>query len=186
MSTKFIDLKDPKMLGLFGDAGTAVAIDYQKKIENTTFFSFGTDGEGFKNLIYDSDGMNKLKKNKHLEMNGAKIFEFALKEIPEQIKKILKKSKNKFTSIDYFVFHQANKFLLETLMKKMKIPNKKVLYSIDDYGNTNSASIPITMFKNLKNKKNIKVLVCGFGVGYSWSSAIINLGNINYPTLNKL
>jgi len=186
MSTKFIDLNDPKMLGLFGDAGTAVAVEYKKKLQKTSFFSFGKDGEGFKNLIYNTDGMRVQKNKKYLEMNGAKIFEFALKEIPEQIKKLLEKSKNKFNSIDYFVFHQANKFLLETLMKKLKIPNQKIIYSIDEYGNTNSASIPITIFKNLKHKKNIKILACGFGIGYSWASAIINLHNINYPPLSKI
>ncbi len=186
MSTKFVNSKDSKMLGLFGDAGSAVAIDYKKKLVNRSYFSFGTDGEGYKNLIYDTNGMDKNSSKKYLKMDGAKIFEFALKEIPGQINKLLFKSKNKLNSIDYFVFHQANKFLLQTLMKKLKIPNKKVIFSIDDYGNTNSASIPITIFKNLKNKRNIKILVCGFGVGYSWASAIINLGKVNYTLLNKI
>ena len=186
MSSRFIDFKDKKMLGLFGDAGTAVAIDYKKKASNFSYFSFGTDGGGYKNLIYNSDGMDLKKSKKFLEMDGAKIFEFALDEVPAQINKLISKSKNSINSIDYFVFHQANKFLLKTLMKKLKIPSQKIIYSIDDFGNTNAASIPITIFKNLKNKKNLKVLISGFGVGYSWASAILNLNNPKFSSLKKI
>ena len=146
----------------------------------------GTDGGGYKNLIYNSDGMDLKKSKKFLEMDGAKIFEFALDEVPAQINKLISKSKNSINSIDYFVFHQANKFLLKTLMKKLKIPSQKIIYSIDDFGNTNAASIPITIFKNLKNKKNLKVLISGFGVGYSWASAILNLNNPKFSSLKKI
>ena len=92
-------------------------------------------------------------------------------------------SKNTISSIDYFIFHQANKFLIKALMKKLKIPENKIIYSIDEFGNTNSASIPITIYKNLKNKPNVKILISGFGVGYSWASAIINLDK---PKFNEL
>ena len=186
MSSRFIDFKDKKMLGLFGDAGTAVAIDYKKKSSNFSCFSFGTDGGGYKNLIYNSTGMGTSKDKKFLEMNGAKIFEFALNEVPSQINKLISKSKNSIDSIDYFVFHQANRFLLKTLMKKLKIPNRKIIYSIDEFGNTNSASIPITIFKNLRHKSNLKILISGFGVGYSWASAIINLHNPKFSALSKI
>ena len=186
MSSKFIDFKDKKMFGLFGDAGTAVAINYKKKLENFSCFSFGTDGGGYKDLIYNSTGINDSRNKKFVEMDGKKIFEFALNEVPLQVKKLLVKSKNTINSIDYFVFHQANKFLIKTLMKKLKIPNKKIIYSIDEFGNTHSASIPITIFKNLKNRSNLKILISGFGVGYSWASAIINLNNLKFGDLNKI
>jgi 3-oxoacyl-[acyl-carrier-protein] synthase-3 len=186
MSSKLIDFRDKKISGLFGDAGSAIAIKYKKKLKNFSFFSFGTDGEGYENLIYDSSGLNNLKKKQYLKMDGAKIFEFALDEVPMQIKKLLKSSKNKIKSIDYFIFHQANKFLIQTLMKKLKIPENKVIYSIDEFGNTNSASIPITIFKNLQNKYNIKILISGFGVGYSWASAIIKLNKPKFDSLHKI
>ena len=130
--------------------------------------------------------MNNAKSKKFLEMDGAKIFEFALEEVPAQINTLISKSKNTINSIDYFVFHQANKFLLKTLMKKIKIPSKKIIYSIDEFGNTNSASIPITIFKNLRNKSKLKVLISGFGVGYSWGSAIISLNNPKFTTLSTI
>ena len=70
-------------------------------------------------------------------------------------------------------------------MKKLKIPENKIIYSIDEFGNTNSASIPITIYKNLKNKPNVKILISGFGVGYSWASAIINLNKPKFSELTK-
>ena len=186
MSSKLINFKDKKNAGLFGDAGAAIAIRYDKKIKNPSHFSFGTDGEGYKNLIYNSSGLNNSSKKEYLKMDGTKIFEFALREVPTQIEKIINLSKNTLQSIDYFIFHQANKFLINSLTKKLKIPEKKVIYSIDSFGNTNSASIPITIFKNLKNKKNLKVLVSGFGVGYSWASGIINLSKPKFEKLIKV
>ena len=186
MSTKFVDFNDKKMLGLFGDAGSAVAIEYKKKRKNVSFFSFGTDGNGYQNLIYNSSGMQNTKKKVFLKMDGAKIFEFALNEVPLQINQLISKTKNNIDTIDYFVFHQANKFLLKTLMKKLNIPSEKIIYSIDDFGNTNAASIPITIFKNLKKKMNVKLLVSGFGVGYSWASAIINLNKPKFTTISKI
>jgi 3-oxoacyl-[acyl-carrier-protein] synthase-3 len=186
MSSKLIDFNDKKISGLFGDAGSAIAIKYEKKLKNFSYFSFGTDGGGYKNLIYDNSELNNSKKKQYLKMDGAKIFEFVLDEVPMQIKKLLKSSKNTIKSIDYFIFHQANKFLIQTLMKKLKITENKVIYSIDEFGNTNSASIPITIFKNLKNKYNIKILISGFGVGYSWASAIIKLNKPKFSGLYKI
>ena len=186
MSSKFINLNDEKMAGLFGDAGTATAIQHEKKSKKLSFFAFGTDGNGCKNLIYNSSGINDSNKKKYLEMDGAKIFEFVLDEVPVQIKKLLSKSKNSINSIDYFVFHQANKFILNALGKKLGLPKEKVIYSIDRFGNTNSASIPITLSENLKKKNNLKILISGFGVGYSWASAIINLHKPKFDSLQKI
>ena len=186
MSSKLINLNDEKMAGLFGDAGTATAIQHEKKSKKLSFFTFGTDGNGYKNLIYNSSGINDTNKKKYLEMDGAKIFEFVLDEVPVQIKKLLSKSKNSINSIDYFVFHQANKFMLNALGKKLGLPKEKVIYSIDRFGNTNSASIPITLSENLKKKNDLKILISGFGVGYSWASAIINLHKPKFDSLQKI
>lgn len=185
MISKLIDLKDENFFGLFGDAGAAIAIKYEKKLKNSSCFLFGTDGGGYKNLIYDNTSFNNFEKKYFLKMNGAKIFEFALNEVPPQIERLLSSSKNTISSIDYFIFHQANKFLINALMKKLKIPENKIIYSIDEFGNTNSASIPITIYKNLKNKPNVKILISGFGVGYSWASAIINLNKPKFSELTK-
>ena len=100
--------------------------------------------------------------------------------------KDIKTKKAIFKSQSSILDSVLNKFLLKTLMKKLKIPSEKIIYSIDSFGNTNAASIPITIFKNLKNKENVKLLVSGFGVGYSWASAIINLNKPKFTTLNKI
>ena len=76
-------------------------------------------------------------------------------------------------------------FLINALTKKLKIPENKIIYSIDEFGNTNSASIPITIYKNLRKKSNVKILISGFGVGYSWASAIINLNRPKFTELTK-
>jgi len=184
MSSKFIDHKDKKMMSLFGDAGSATLISFNKNKKHRSYFKFGTDGSGFKNLLYESDGFTK-KSETHLFMNGPKIFEFAIDEIPKQLQELLIDSNMKLSDIDYFVFHQANKFILETLQKKLKIPNKKMLYSIENFGNTNSASIPLTIAHNQVNFNNKTLLLCGFGVGLSWSTAIISTNELFKTNLLK-
>ena len=82
--------------------------------------------------------------------------------------------------------HQANKFLVESILKKTKISNDKNLMSIQKFGNTNSASIPVTILNNKDKVKNSKIIISGFGVGYSWASAIISLEKIKITNLLKL
>ena len=185
MSSKFIDMSDEKYFGLFGDAGSATAIEFTKDKKFETPFMFGTDGKGFKNLIYKSDGFKKSV-NVFLEMEGPKIFEFAIEEVPKQINDLLKKSKLREKDINYCILHQANKFLIESILKKTKISYGKNLMSIQKFGNTNSASIPVTMVYNKDKIKNSKIIISGFGVGYSWASAIINLEKIKINNLLKL
>ena len=103
--------------------------------------------------------------------------------MPKQIKHILDKKKIDINDVDYLILHQANKFLMDNIVKKIKISPLKSLISIDKFGNTNSASIPVTLLNNKKKIKKAKVLISGFGVGYSWASAIINLDNIKFTNL---
>ncbi len=185
MSSKFIDMKDEKYFGLFGDAGSATAVEFTKDKKFDTPFTFGADGTGSNNLIYKSDGFNNST-NVFLEMEGPKIFEFAIEEVPKQINDLLKKSKHREKDLNYCILHQANKFLVESILKKTKISNDKNLMSIQKFGNTNSASIPVTILNNKDKVKNSKIIISGFGVGYSWASAIINLEKIKITNLLKL
>ena len=114
-----------------------------------------------------------------MELNGLDVFSFSIKEPPQNIKNILERTSTPIESIDYFVFHQANRLIIETIRKKLKIPVEKVPYSLTDYGNTSSASIPITFCDQLKEEaSNKKMLLCGFGVGLSWGSCIVETKNI--------
>ena len=184
MSSKFVDLNDRQNRILFGDAGTAVAVDFSKR-KNSSYFLFGTDGSGSEYIKYDSDQFNKNLGGK-FTMKGANVFNYMVKKIPEQINILLNKSKNSSKKIDYYVFHQASKFLIEKISEKLDIKEKKILMSLERFGNTNSASIPVTLFNSKKKIKNSKIVLSGFGVGLSWGSAVINTNKVIFTKLNKL
>ncbi|MBU2494618.1 MAG: ketoacyl-ACP synthase III [Bacteroidetes bacterium] len=175
--SKHIKFDDKSNRSIFGDAATASLISNgDGKIED---FDYGTDGGGSNNLIVKNGGL-KFKKNNteddYLFMNGAKIFSFTLEKVPLVVKNILDKSKLSIEDIDLFIFHQANKFMLENLRKKLKISENKFYYFIENVGNTVSSTIPLALndaYKNNRIKKNDKVMLVGFGVGYSWGGCII-------------
>jgi 3-oxoacyl-[acyl-carrier-protein] synthase-3 len=119
-------------------------------------------------------------------MKGRGIFEFLLLEIPKDIKLILAAANASVESIDYFVLHQANLFMNEHIRRRMRMPVEKVPYSLGEFGNTSSVSIPITMVSKIANclmEKPNKLFLCGFGVGLSWGSAIIPTGKIKISNL---
>ena len=196
ISTLHTSPKDKSTFPLFGDAGTCTAIEFNPNGEKS-FYNLQTDGEGYEAIIirdggarnYISEVSLKSKKisegiernNIQLELNGLDVFNFSLKEVAPNINELLNFSELSSKSIDYFVFHQANKLINESIRKKLKLPIEKVPYSIENYGNTSSASIPLTILhalpKQLENQ-NKKLLLAGFGVGLSWGSAVINFNNV--------
>jgi 3-oxoacyl-[acyl-carrier-protein] synthase-3 len=190
--TKHINKLDFANRSIFGDAATATIVEVSEN-ESLHEFVFGTDGDGFSNLIipnggarnnYDYDPIlldaengNKRTDN-DLYMNGPEIFNFTISTIPKLIKDVLEKNKLDISEIDYFIFHQANKFMLDYLRKKMNVDPQKFYNNILETGNTVSSTIPIALIdcmENEKLKKGDKVLLCGFGVGYSWGATIITI-----------
>jgi len=150
----------------------------------------GTDGSGAKNLIVKngairhpdlsgvdiSDDFNNIKNDNHLFMNGSEIFSFTSDSIPSLVAKTLEKNKIGLEGIDLFVLHQANKFILDHLRKKIKIPEDKFYIFLKNCGNTVSSTIPIALCEAKKeNRLSGNILLCGFGVGYSWGSCIIRI-----------
>lgn len=184
MSSKFIDKNDRQNYVLFGDAGAAIGVDFSKNI-NKSFFSFGTDGSGSDHIKYYSNQFEKENKTKFV-MKGSNVFQYMIKKIPEEVNYLLNYSQNKLQNIDYFVFHQASKFLLNKIAQKKKIDKKKVLFSLQNYGNTNSASIPVTIFNSKKKIQNSKLFMSGFGVGLSWGSVLLDLKDVKYTNLSKI
>jgi len=191
--SKYIHPMDKSVRTLFGDAAAATAVvasDDGKEYVGP--FVFGTDGAGGKNLIVEA-GMYRQPKNAHtaiekeddsgnvrssenLFMNGAEVMAFSLKEVPKAIEQLLEKAKIAKEDVDYFVLHQANKFMLEALRKKLKIEKDKLPILVENCGNTVSSTIPVALHKlqtqgQLKLKGN--VLLAGFGVGYSWAGVIL-------------
>lgn len=187
--------KDRKTAFLFGDAGIAALIGYDKKFEKS-YFSLNSDGS-LENLIkIDAGGSRKpsscetlkekvvdeygnIRHEEHGYMDGRAVFNFVLKEIPKDFRNILEFSDISKNNINFFVFHQANSFMNNYLVKKLKLPKDKVPTTIHKFGNTSSVSIPITIISELKNELDNKktIFLSGFGVGMTWASSIINVEN---------
>ncbi|MCP3177561.1 ketoacyl-ACP synthase III [Desulfuromonas sp. KJ2020] len=191
--SKFIHPGDKSVRTLFGDAGTATLITaVDSKKETVGPFVYGTDGRGAKNLIVHSGGLRlpknvdtaKVEEDSHgnlrskdnLYMNGPEIFTFTLLSVPRMVNALLKKCQIDLDQVDLFVFHQANRFMLESLRKKLKISEEKFVLAYEEFGNTVSSTIPIALHEAQKRgqlKEGMRVMLVGFGVGYSWGATII-------------
>jgi 3-oxoacyl-[acyl-carrier-protein] synthase-3 len=187
--SKFIHPQDKGNLTLFGDAASASYIISNGGMAIDQFV-FGTDGKGANSLIVKNGGMVNYHANgidiyneqgfvsneNNLYMDGAGIFSFTSTVIPAMIDDLLAKHQLTLDAIDYFVFHQANKYMLNFIRKKMAIPEEKFLIYMENCGNTVSSTIPIVlneMQKQNKFKKGDKILLAGFGVGLSWAATIL-------------
>lgn len=190
--SKFIHPSDKSVRTIFGDAAAAtlLTIENSDVKEPIGSFVFGTDGRGANNLIVKTGGMRYPIKtdskvtdefgNVHdensLYMNGSEIFIFTLGIVPKTMKEVLQKANLNQEDIDLFVFHQANQYMLTELRKKLKIPEEKFYIHLENCGNTVSSTIPIALYHAMKEgkvSKGSKVLIMGFGVGYSWAGAIL-------------
>lgn len=191
--------KDKSSWPLFGDAGSATAFEYD--VTASQIFSLSnTDGAGADAILmpdggyrngfsYDSlkefeDENGNIKCKLNGFMNGMDVFSFAITKVPKNIKKLMNEIHISDDNIDYYVFHQGNKFMDEMIVKKIKASSQKVLYSLDMYGNTSGASIPLTISHCLHDNiadKSMHILISGFGVGLSWSSSYIELKNVYCP-----
>jgi 3-oxoacyl-[acyl-carrier-protein] synthase-3 len=124
-----------------------------------------------------ADDSGNVRSRDSLYMNGAEVMAFSLKEVPKAADSLLLKAGKSKEDIDFFVLHQANKFMLEALRKKLKTPPEKLPILMDDCGNTVSSTIPIALFK-LRQQGRLKagqqLMLIGFGVGYSWAACLLN------------
>lgn len=186
--TKHINPKDKGNKTIFGDAAAATLISTDGLAEIKEFV-LGTDGKGAENLMVKTGGMkfkNKLneveedengaeKHSDYLYMNGSKIFNFTQINVPKLAKQTLEKNNLEMEDIELFVFHQANKYMMEFLRKKMKIEEDKFYYYMNKVGNTVSSTIPIALSEAMKEgkTKGKKVMLAGFGVGYSWAGTVL-------------
>ena len=178
---------DKDTVPVFGDAATATWFSSYSGAE-IGLADFGTDGSGFDNLIVKAGGsrypiksilgtdiIQYKEEDLKLYMNGRSILEFMLKKVPASIEKCLLKNRLNLDDIDYFVFHQASGYMLSQLGKVLGLDKTKIPIEIENYGNTVSSTIPITL-RHLKDSCDLsgkKVLVSGFGVGLSWATNII-------------
>jgi 3-oxoacyl-[acyl-carrier-protein] synthase-3 len=193
--------RDKSVFPLFGDAGSATALEYKKNSKEMTF-NLQTDGKGYKAIIIPHGGFRNLpsaktfkyktykkgiiRHNGQVSLDGTAVFNFSLREVPNNITELLNYTNLSIDNFDYVVFHQANKLMNETIRKLLKIKTEKFPYTLNDYGNTSSASIPLTIVARLQkevSEKNVSILTAGFGVGLSWGSNNIELNKIICPDL---
>ncbi len=197
--SKMLNKMDKSTAILFGDAGTATIIQRDDKEYSKSYFSLHTNGNGYTSLIIPAGGARlprtcetnidfldedgNVRNLENLYMNGAEIFNFSIKEEPVEINELLKFSGLPKNEIDYIVFHQANKYIIKNIVRRIGIPLEKVpCDTVSKYGNQSSASIPVTICDVLADAigSNIKinVIMSGFGVGLSWGSCLVELHNV--------
>jgi 3-oxoacyl-[acyl-carrier-protein] synthase-3 len=189
---------------LFGDAGTATAIETAPDAPPMTFV-LGSDGEGERHLIIPAGGARyrgggaaaelrerengNVRSDEDLFMNGAEVFAFTLREVPPLVSRVLESAGRTSEEVDHFVFHQANRFMLDYLLKRMNLPRERCPMSLESFGNTSCASIPITLTACLRETLDAAhrtLLLAGFGVGYSWAGVLVEAGPIVMPPLIRL
>jgi 3-oxoacyl-[acyl-carrier-protein] synthase-3 len=191
--------RDKSTYPLFGDAGTATALE----LSETTapmHFNLQGDGSGYDAIIipdggirnglsrssftYKKQGKGIYRNNLQVALDGMKVFNFSLREVVPNVKELLNYTHLSIDSVDYLVFHQANKLINESLRKMLKVDTSKVPSSIRRYGNTSSASIPLTMVSELAGKltsERLTFLLSAFGIGLSWGSVLLETERISCP-----
>ena len=187
---KYLHPQDKSNRSIFGDGAAACLISTDGFAEIGEF-ALGTDGSGYKHLIVETGGSRKkektsiesidddghIRREDYLYMDGSAIFNFTLDAVPAMMNSILNKNDLEKEEIDYYVFHQANKFMLNTIRKVCVLPKEKFYVNISVTGNTVSSTVLIGLKDCLNNniiKSGDKVMVTGFGVGLSWGGTILN------------
>ncbi|HNW56147.1 MAG TPA: ketoacyl-ACP synthase III [Bacteroidales bacterium] len=193
-SSKNVSPQDKSSNLLFGDAGSATLIEKDSSA-SPVYCSLSSDGSGAKSLIIEGGGYRlpsseftvkvtegpdkNLRSKENIFMDGPEIFNFTLREIPKDIIGLLDAANATVEDIDLFFFHQANKFMVDYLARKLKIPAEKYPLSLSSYGNTSSASIPLTIVdaENKLRAGRTRLVLSGFGVGLSWGSMLLDLND---------
>ena len=190
--SQIVSVKDKVNAPLYGDAGTATLIS--KGNFGPSIFQLYSDGSGADAIKIQAGGARcpansetvitkeeedgNWRSGHQLYMDGLEVFNFTLRVVPKSVKDALAETGESVDSIDFFVFHQANRFMIDFFVKKLKIPTEKVPISLDTFGNVSSATIPLTLVTRLKNElvdSDRKVLMSGFGAGLSWGTAILEM-----------
>jgi len=197
VSTSKLMNGDRATVPLFGDAGSASALEIDDTASTWTGV-FGTDGGGERHILVEAGGLRKpllppkephdestqrdLFRSSRLHLNGVEVFNFTLRSVPALIHELLQAAQTSVEKVDYFLLHQANLMMLKHLIKKAGLPETKAPISMETYGNTSSASIPLTIADKLSDslKQEKELVMVGFGVGWSWSA--INLRTQEMPT----
>ncbi len=202
ISSAGVNVKDKSTYPLFGDAGTATAIEYNRGYQIT--FNLQSDGSGKDAIIIPHGGVKYpitaeslvekeyepgiTRHMRNLALNGMDVFNFSVREAPPNVKALLDYCEKSAEDVDLFVMHQANFLMNETIRKKLKFPADKTPYSLREFGNTSSASIPLTLVNSMQEvqKSSTRVLLSAFGVGLSWGSCYLEANNWSCPPIQTI
>ena len=202
ISTAALNRKDKSTWPLFGDCGTATALEYNRDYEMA--FNLQSDGSGKDAIIIPHGGIRNpinsesLIEKEHepgitrhlrnLWLNGLDVFNFSVREAPGNVNELLAFNGKPMDQIDFLFMHQANKLMNETIRKKLKFPPEKTPYTLQYYGNTSSASIPLTMVDQLSKEQNThrSMVLAAFGVGLSWGSCYLETDNLVCPPVEEI
>jgi 3-oxoacyl-[acyl-carrier-protein] synthase-3 len=197
-----ISSEDKSVAMLFGDAGSATALELDPSAPDIAFV-LGTDGSGAQNLVIPAGGFRQRPLPEHHErvagddgsrrsplelyMDGLAIFNFTLKRVPALVRDTLAQAGWQQDEVDAFLFHQANGFILGKIGKKLGLDPTRVPVNIDRYGNTSMASVPLLLVDDvadrIRSDDGARVLMAGFGVGYSWAGAAVQLARLESARL---
>ena len=184
-------LKDKSRVPLFGDSGTAMALEYDPTAEDIVI-EFNTLGSGYEALITPHGGFRHpitaesfieedfgngiIRAPKDTLISGMDVFSFAITRPPISIKKMMEKYGLTTENVDYFLIHQANKLIVDRIVKKLKLPLEKTPYDLQEFGNLGGASVPMLMTYNIPNElqtRPLTLLCSSFGLGLTWGTMIL-------------
>jgi 3-oxoacyl-[acyl-carrier-protein] synthase-3 len=201
--SKILSNNDRSTSMLFGDGAAAVLVANDDNEESTSFFNFFSDGlnagaieipdggyrngitsESF-NIITDDKGNRKSKLN--LSMDGPMVFDFTLREIAKSVEQLLKAAEIQKETIDYFLLHQSNQFIIKQIASQLQIASDRMLINIQDFGNTSGVSIPLLICANAeKLAKSNKLVMSGYGSGLNWGNSIIDLSQTQIFRISEI
>ncbi len=192
------NLNDP----IFSDAGTATALEFCADAP-PMHFDLNSDGSGYRAIILPVGGQRepvgvqhllpyREDENDHwrhatdLQLDGPAVLSFSTQRVPPAMEKLLDYAQVSKDEVDYFVFHQANRMINETIRKKLGLPAEKVPSTLRDFGNTSGASLPVTMTARINKELESgpkRVLLSGFGIGLSWGTCLVDIDGAVFPDL---
>lgn len=197
-------MKDKSRVPLFGDSGTAMALEYDETADDI-IIDFNTHGAGYEALITPHGGFRNpitaesfimedfgngiIRAPKDTLINGMDVFSFAISRPPKSIKALMDQYGLNTENVDYFLIHQANKLIVDRIVKKLKLPEEKVPYDLQEFGNLGGASVPMLMTYNLIDvlQNRPLTLVCSsFGLGLTWATMIIRTQTPIVLPVNKI
>jgi 3-oxoacyl-[acyl-carrier-protein] synthase-3 len=203
-STRHLMPEDRSTRPLFGDAGAAVALE-KRPGAGPMHVVMGTDGRGAPHIVVRAGGRRNtliparepmtpqqhetMYRDARLSLNGPEVFSFSLRQVPPLVKATLEHAGLKEEDINYYVLHQANKLMLDQIRRKIGADAERFIVDLYNYGNTSSASIPLAVCGSLSEQLaggTHKLMLSGFGVGWSWASLVADIGPIPAPAVIEI